>query len=534
MSERRGLLRAVGSISSATLVSRVLGLARDQVQSYYFGAGAVTDAFLAAFRIPNLLRDLFAEGALSSAFVPTFTLERARGGNDRAWQLVNRVITAMAVLLGLLGIATALFAPAILRVYVAGFDPQKMELTVTMTRILSPFLLFVALAAVAMGVLNTCNRFFLPALAPAWFNLAAILGVVLLVPLFRATGIPTGLSLAIGAMVGGILQFLVQVPALRREGFRFRPELNLRDPGLRRVAVLMLPATFGLAATQLNILVDTALASGLGDGPITWLSMAFRLMQLPIGLFGVAIATANLTRVSRDVAAGDRDGLRANLAASLRAAALLTLPASAGLIALREPIVRLLFERGLFTALDTRKTAAAVLCYALGLYAYSVVKIQVPTFYALGDTRRPVVASATAVTLKIASNFALLALFPLLGWDPFLALATTTTLAAWTNLFLLSRGLRAHLGPLQGRGVVPATLKLAGLSALMGLTCAAAHRGLELWLPGGGFAGLAARLLAAVLLGIALTAFGVRRMNLPEGAALWERLRRFAAPRSTG
>jgi len=527
-------MKAVSSISLATLVSRVLGLARDQVQSYYFGAGAVTDAFYAAFRIPNLLRDLFAEGALSSAFVPTFTVERERNGIERGWQLANRILTAMVILLGSLGLLTAVFAPSILRLYVAGFEPGKMELTITMTRILAPFLLFVALAAVAMGILNTCGRFFLPALAPAWFNFAAILGVVLLFPVFRSAGIPTGLTLAVGAMIGGILQFLVQVPALRREGFRFRPEWNLGDPGLRRVAALMLPATFGLAATQLNILVDTALASGLGDGPITWLSMAFRLMQLPIGLFGVAIATANLTRVSRDVAAGDREGLRLNLAASLRAAALLTLPASAGLIALREPIVRILFERGLFSPADTGKTAAAVLCYALGLYAYSVVKIQVPTFYALGDTRRPVVASATAVALKIAANFALLALFPRLGWDPFLALATTTTLAAWTNLLLLTRGLRGHLGPLRGTGVLPTTLKLAALSATMGVACALAHTGLEGWLPGGGFWGLALRLLAAMLLGMALTLFGAHRMNLPEAALLWERLRRFAAPRSTG
>ncbi len=534
MSERRSLLKVVSSISLATLASRVLGLVRDQVQSYYFGAGAVTDAFYAAFRIPNLLRDLFAEGALSSAFVPTFTMEKERNGIQHAWRLASRILTAMVVLLGVVGAGIAVFAPFILRVYVSGFDPGKMDLAVTMTRILSPFLLFVALAAVAMGMLNTCGRFFLPALAPAWFNVAAILGVVVLFPAFRSAGVPTGLSLAVGAMIGGILQFVVQVPALRREGFRFRPELKLDDPGLRRVAGLMVPATFGLAATQLNILVDTALASGLGDGPITWLSMAFRLMQLPIGLFGVAIATANLARVSRDAAAGDREGLRGNLVASLRAAALLTLPATAGLVALREPIVRILFERGLFSSEDTERTAAAVLCYALGLYAYSVVKIQVPTFYALGDTRRPVLASATAVAVKIAANFALLALFPLLGWDPFLALATTTTLAAWTNLLLLSRGLGRHLGPMRGSGVVSTTLKLAALSAIMGVACAGAHAGLERWAPGGGFPGLALRLLVAVLLGIGLTLLGAHRMDLPEARRLWEWLRRFAAPGSAG
>ena len=225
MSQPRGLLRTVGSISSATTVSRVLGLVRDQVQSYYFGAGSLTDAFVAAFRIPNLLRDLFAEGAMSSAFVPTFTAEREKRGADAAWRLANRLITALILILG--GVTLAIFvgAPLILRVYAAGFDSEKMDLAVSMTRILSPFLLFVALAAVAMGVLNTCGRFFLPALAPASFNVVVILSVVILVPILPRFGVEPALALAIGAIGGGALQFLVQLPALRREGFRLRLEL---------------------------------------------------------------------------------------------------------------------------------------------------------------------------------------------------------------------------------------------------------------------------------------------------------------------
>ncbi len=531
MSERRSLMKVVGSISLATLVSRVLGLARDQVQSYYFGASWVTDAFLAAFRIPNLLRDLFAEGALSSAFIPTFTLERARGGDESAWRLANRVLTALFVVLSVLALAIALFAPWILKIYVGGFSPEKMSLAVAMTRILSPFLLFVALAAVAMGVLNTCGRYFLPALAPAAFNVAAILGVVLLVPLLRSLGAPTGMSLAIGAMAGGALQFLVQVPAMRREGFRFRPELAPTDPGLRRVIRLMLPATFGLAATQINILVDTVIASSLGDGPITWLSLAFRLMQLPIGLFGVAIATANLTQVSRDAAAGDHSGLRANLAKSLRAAALLTLPASAGLVALRVPIVQILFEHGRFTAESTASTAAAVLCYALGLYAYSVVKIQVPTFYALGDTRVPVIAAAASVVLKIGANLLLLSVLPRLGVQPFLALAISTSLAAWSNSILLAVGLRRRVGRLEGLGVGTLALQLLALSCVMGLSVGTLHAGLERAFPGGGFWGLMGRLAVAVACGVALTVGGTRYLGIPEGRALWDRLRRLAGSR---
>jgi putative peptidoglycan lipid II flippase len=383
----------------------------------------------------------------------------------------------------------------------------------------------VALAAVAMGVLNTCGRFFLPALAPAWFNLAAIVGVLTLVPLFKRLGIHPGLALAIGALAGGALQFLVQVPAMRREGFRFRPELRPKDPGVRRVVRLMVPATFGLAATQINILVDTILASLYGNGPIAWLSYAFRLMQLPLGLFGVALGTANLARVSKDAAVGDAAGLRANLAGALRAAALLTLPATAGLVALRVPIVRILFEHGRFGAADTLKTAAAVLCYALGLYAYSATKIQVPTFYALGETRLPVIASAVAVVLKISANLAFMAGLPRIGVDPFLGLALSTSIAAWTNMAILERGLARRAGSLRQHAVLPTTLKIALLAAAMGVLCGVCHAALERWAGGGGFAGDAARLAIPVALGIGVTAWGAHALRLPEVEAIRARIR---------
>ncbi len=529
MREKKSLLRSAGAVGAATLISRVLGLVREMVQAYFFGAGMLVDAFNAAFRIPNLLRDLFAEGALSSAFVPTFTAERERRGEAAAWRLGNRVMTALAIVLGALALLIAAFAPAILRVYVPGFGPEKLALAVTMTRVLSAFLAFVALAAVAMGMLNTCGRFFVPALAPAWFNVAAIAGVLALVPLFRAVGIPPIHSLAVGAMVGGMLQLLVQVPALRREGFRFRPEVAFSDPGVRRVAKLMLPATFGLAATQINILVDTILASSYGDGPIAWLQYAFRLILLPIGLFGVALATANLARVSRDAARQDTGAMRDNLASSLRAAALLTLPASAGLVALRTPIVRVLFEHGRFGPEDTEMTAGALLCYAVGLYAYSVTKIQVPTYYALGDTRLPVGASAAAVALKIAANFALLALLPRFGVAAFLGLAVSTSLAAWTNFLILQRGLRRRIGTFRGHGVLPTTLQVAALSVLMGFACASLHAFLERTAPGGGIGGEVGRLALAIGAGVAIVAAGAFALKIPEARTIASRLASRAA-----
>ena len=523
MPEPKSLLRTVGSISSATGVSRVLGLVRDQVQSYYFGAGLVTDAYLAAFRVPNLLRDLFAEGALSSAFVPTFTAERERRGAEAGWRLASRLITTLGLILGMLAVLIALGAPWIVKVYVAGFEPEKIELTTTMTRIVAPFLLFVALAAVAMGALNACGRFFLPALAPASFNLSAIVGVIVLWPLLPRLGLHPGLALPIGAVVGGLAQFLVQIPALRREGFRFRPELALRDPGLHRIARLMLPATFGLAATQINILVDTILASWY-EGAITWLQLAFRLMQLPIGLFGVAIGTANLAAVSRDAARRDLPALKENLAAALRTAAVFTLPATAGLVALRGPIVQVLFEHGRFDAASTAKTAAAVLCYAAGLYAYAVTKTQVPTFYALGETRTPVIASATAVGFKIAANFLFLALLPRLGFDAFLGLALSTSLAAWINFSWLGVGLRKKIGPL-GHGLTASFVKLLVLSAIMGGACAWIHGALSAWLPGAGLAAEIGRLAGAMLAGVLVLLAGLGWVDLPETRSWFSRLR---------
>jgi len=522
---QRHFLRTVGSISSATAISRVLGLLRDQVQSYFFGAGPVTDAFTAAFRIPNLLRDLFAEGALSSAFVPTFTAAREHEGAEAAWRLLRRVITALLVVLGAVTVLIAVGAPAIVELYVSGFSGDKLRLAVTMTRILSPFLLAVALAAVAMGALNSCGRFFLPALAPACFNLAAILGVVALVDVLPRLGHEAGLALALGAMLGGALQFAVQLPALRREGFRFRPDLALGDPGLRRIAGLMLPATFGLAATQLSILVDTVLASRFGDGPMTYLALAFRLMQLPIGLFGVAIATANLARVSRDVARSDPTSLRANLAASLRLAAILTMPAGLALVTLREPIVRLLFEHGRFGPHDTPRVGAATACYALGLFAYAVTKIQVPTFYALGDTRTPVLASAVAVAVKIAASLAGIAWLARAGGDPFLALALSTALAAWVNFLVLGIGLRRRVGPLSGHGVSRTCAIMLGVSVGVAVGCGALHAALERALPGAGLVAQTIRVSISIAAGLALVAVAVRVARLPEGLALFARLR---------
>lgn len=531
MSQPKSLLRSAGAISLATMVSRVLGLVRDQVQSFVFGAGFATDAFFVAFRIPNLLRDLFAEGALSAAFVATFTAERERKGTEEAWRLARRTATALVVVLGAGSLLLFVLAPWAVALYTPGFEAEKQRLATGMTRVLSPFLLLVSLAALAMGILNTHGRFFLPALAPAWFNVLTIAGILALPAALVGAGIDPVYAIAWGALAGGAVQLAFQLPALRKAGFRFRWEFAPRDPALRRVAALMLPATLGLAAVQINIFIDTSLASGLGDGPISWLQYAFRLIQLPIGVFGVALGMANLARVSRDAARGDLEGLRTNLAGALRAAAVLALPAAAGLVALREPLVRLLFERGRFDPSDTAATAAAVLCYATGLYAYAATKIQVPTFYALGDTRLPVAGSAASVAGKLGASFLFLAVLPRFGVHPFLALALGTSAAAWLNFGVLAWGIRRKIGRLEGERVVSSTLLMLAVSLAMAWAVGASHDALERWLPGGGIAGSVTRILAAVAVGIGLALSGARLAGIAEGRAIFRAVAGFARRR---
>jgi putative peptidoglycan lipid II flippase len=282
----------------------------------------------------------------------------------------------------------------------------------------------------------------------------------------------------------------------------------------------MLPATLGLAATQINIFVDTWLASRYGHGPMTYLQLAFRLMQLPLGLFGVAIGTANLVRVSRGEAQRDPLVLRGHLATALRYAAILTLPATFGLIALREPIVRLLFEHGAFDAQATDRTAAVVLCYSLGLFAYSATKIQIPMFYALGDTRTPLISSAAAVGVKIAANFGLIAALGVFGIDPYLGLALSTSLAAWVNFGSLAFYMRKTIGSLSSehRVFVP-WLACLGVSILMALSCRVVHAALERWVGGGGLPGEAFRLFLAITVGLAF-------LLLTRRWSGWDELRR--------
>ncbi len=494
-SAEHGMMGAAGSIGAAVMISRILGLVRDQVQAKYFGAGMYTDAWNIAFRIPNLLRDLFAEGALSSAFIPTFIRRLTLDGKKEAWALANRVISALLVILGLITIVFFFGARGFVYLLAAGYAriPDKFELTVQMTRIMSPFLLFVALASVLMGILNACNSFFIPAMASSAFNICCILAGIYLSPFMPHWGFPPVVAMAVGALVGGASQFLVMVPSTRGYGFRYRFDLNFSDPGLRHIARIMVPAVIGLSATQVNITVDSQIASMYGNGPVSWLGFGFRLMQFPIGVFGIAIATVTLASISRHVARDEIGKLHRTVTSSLRLAACLTFPATIGLIVFRREIVGLIYERGSFLPGDTLKTSQVVLFYAIGLFSYSAVKILVPTFYALNDTRTPVRMSMITVIAKIGLNFALI--IPL----GFLGLALSTTAASWLNFGLLLRRFRRRTAAASNVNELNAYLRIALASVLMGFISLLAFHGIRMVCPGPGVPAQAFRLAIAIL-----------------------------------
>lgn len=444
--KKTGFYGATGLIAAGTFLSRILGLVREQVFAFYFGANAATDAFQIAFRIPNLLRDLFAEGAMSSALVPVYTRLKHDEGEEKAWGLVSNVITVLAILLAGISILGILFASPLVSLYASGFKdvPGKHEMAVVMTQILWPFLPLVVLAAVWMGILNARGRYGTPALAPTLFNVVSTLSAFTLCPLVaHLLGWPAIYGWAIGATLGGLAQWVVQVPALRREGFRYRLQVNLQDPALRRMILLMGAGTFGLAATQINILVNSMLASSLGDGPVSWLNYAFRLMQFPIGVFGIAISTATLTKVSGEVAKGDLAAVEKSLRDALRMVMVLTIPSAVGLAVLGTPIISVIYQHGRFTADDTVATAQALAAYSLGLAAYSAVRVMVPILYSLGKSRSAIYSSGVSVVVNVSLCYALI------GPLSFRGLALAMSFAAIFNALTLLWVLRTELKQIQ-------------------------------------------------------------------------------------
>lgn len=462
----------------AILMSRVTGLMREIVMARLFGAGLANDAFLLGFRIPNLTRDLFAEGALSSAFVPTFTEYLANKNKKEAAVLANLVATALILIVGGLCLLGVIFAPVLVQLLADGFRyvPGKFELAVKMTRIMFPFLLLVALAAQAMGVLNACGVFGVPAMASTFFNIGSVLcGLMLGFWAGPYLGLRPIEGMAWGVVFGGALQLVWQIPSLRRAGFVFTPRIDWSHPGLQHIIRLMGPAILGNAAVQINVMVNSNFASNIADplrgsdGPVSWLAYAFRFMQLPLGLFGVAIATATLPSISRSAASGNFDEFRRTLSRSIATVFLLTVPSSVGLVVLGDSMIGAIYEGGRFQLYDTQQTALALSYFAVGLAGYSAIKILTPAFYALNDTRTPMFISLASILINYLGAWVMIygAKFGHAG------LALTTSLVALISSLTLFAVIRVKLGGIYGRDLFASLWRIALGSAAMGAVVAA-------------------------------------------------------------
>jgi putative peptidoglycan lipid II flippase len=515
--------KAAGIIGLAVMCSRLLGLLREQIFAALFGGGAAMDAFTAAFRIPNLLRDLFAEGALSTAFVTTFSKTIARGGDADAWRLANKVATMTALVLGLICILGMVFSDQLVTLLAPGFDAEKAALTAHLTRIMFPFILLVSLAALVMGMLNARNVFGVPAMASSFFNMGSIIGGVTLGYWIDPHFGPRALiGLAFATVIGGALQLLVQLPSLARLGYRFKPDFLWRDPGVKAILLLMGPAVIAASTTQFNVLVNSMFASTLGDGAIFWLAIAFRLMQLPLGLFGVALGTVTLPLLSRLVATGRMDAFRTELAHALRLAFLLTIPSTAGLMMLAEPIISVLYQHGKFDAYQAAQAAGALRFYAIGLAGYAALKILVNAFYALERRKTPMVVSFLAVGLNLLFNW----IFTFrLGWGH-RGLAFSTGCIATFNFLLLYALMQIQLEGLESRRLLLLLGKLAVASAALIAVCAASSRWLLAdWQTQAFFIKLAALLGTVTLSAVVFAGCGVL-LHIEELKELRDALRR--------
>jgi putative peptidoglycan lipid II flippase len=507
------IARAAGLVMALFVVSRALGLLREMVISARFGTGGELDAYLAAFRLPDILFQIVAGGALASAFIPTFASLWARNGEGDAWRLASAIINLVLLLTVALAAMAALLAPWLVRTAIApGFDPARQALTVELMRLMLLTPVIFGVSGVVMGILNARQHFLLPALAPVLYNLGIIAGAALLAPRMGVYG------LAVGVVGGALGHLLVQIPGLVRHGMRYSATLGLRSAGVREVGRLMLPRAIGLAAVQVNFLVNTILASGLAPGSLAALNYAWLLMLLPQGVFAQAVATAAFPTFSAQAAKGQRAEMRSTLAATLRAVLYLALPAAVGLIVLRTPLVQLVFQRGAFTARSTEMVTWALAFFALGLPAHSAVEITVRAFYALHDTRTPVAVGIAAMALNVGLSLILIQTFQVLGWLPVGGLALSNSLATTAEMAVLLWIVRGRLHGLEGRQMA-ASLVRAGFAALiMGGTAgtvALLLEGARVWVQAG----------LAIATGLVVYAGMTLALGAAEPRAVWAMVR---------
>lgn len=495
--KQQSVARSAGIVSIAVMFSRLFGLAREMLFAQFFGAGFLTDAYVVAFRIPNVLRDLFAEGALSVAFVKVFTDIQVTKGENAAWRLASLIFSLLAVTLSIICIVGIIFSKQFVDLVADGFSPEKAALATTLTQIMFPFILLVALAAVAMGVLNTKNIFGIPASASTVFNVVSI-AVGLGLAFWLSGGgwtmspdknaVPSAASqwaiigMSIGTLIGGGAQLAIQIPSLYKVGFRFSPIISLADEGVRKVLSLMTPAILGTSAVQINVLINTYFVSQI-DGAQGWLNYAFRLMQFPIGLFGVAVGTAAIPVMSRLASEGKMSEFRNTISSSMNLVFLMTLPSACGLIVLGEPIIRLIYERGKFDTGATTMTAAALIGYSIGLTGYAAIKILSPAFYALDDAKTPMLIAVASIAVNFVGGYTLREVFSHYGVTPetpygygHVGVALATSLVALVNFFALGILLRGRIKRLNGRAILSSFIKIAVASAILSAVCYAVYK----------------------------------------------------------
>lgn len=481
------LARSATIVSAAVLMSRMTGLVREAIMASLFGASQAYDAYVLGFRIPNLTRDLFAEGALSAAFVPIFTRYLTTRPREEAIRLYNLVATAIILIVGGICAAGVIFSPQLVDLFAHGFRqvPGKYELAVTLTRIMFPFLLLVALAAQAQGVLNAFRQFGVPALSSVMFNVGSVaFGLLIGFVVGPRFGIEPIYGMALGVVLGGALQIAFQLPSLFRAGFAFRPAIDLQHEGLRNVLRLMGPALLGSASTQINVLVNTNFAAGIRDaagqvmnGPVSWLNYAYRFMQFPLGIFGVAIAAATLPEIARSAVRRDIPEFRNTLSRSVSMVMVLTIPSSVGLAVLGPSIVAAIYQYHRFTAFDTHQTALALACYAAGLVGYAALKVVVPAFYALDDARTPMLVSLFSVLVNLGVATVMVRT-PLRHAG--LALATSCVSIASCVLLLIV--LRRKIEHVNGSELLSTLRKTITAAAVMGALCYASSGCIHQWL----------------------------------------------------
>jgi putative peptidoglycan lipid II flippase len=466
LTDKKHILKSASIISLITVVSRILGYVRDQRITLLLGTSFAADAYVLAYRIPNLFRRLVAEGSMTASFIPVFTRYMRERTKEEVWDFANRLFWTLALVAAVITVLGMVFSPAVVHLFSGANVPRGQA--VDLNRIIFPYLFFIALAALAMGILNCFHVFGLPAATPVLLNVSTILFSVGIV--WHYVGDPAK-SLAIGVLVGGVLQFLVQVPSLVQRGMKFTFGISFSHPAIRDVARLMIPRLFGIGIGQINLLVDTkfATASRMPGGSLAALYIADRVMELVLGGYAIAVATAILPMMSHQAAAKDYESLKKTLSFSVRIVAFITIPAALGLMILREPIIRVLFQYGQFHAESTRLTARALLYYAVGLPALATVKLIVPAFYSTHDTKTPVIVASISLFINIVLNIVFLQFFfnRVQNGGPALA----TALATFFDFFALFIIFRLRYGPLGTMDILRSFSKVSLCAAIMGVAC---------------------------------------------------------------